>query len=507
MKVLLVYPNIRHESLVPPSIALFSRILKNEGIEVKLFDSTDYNIELDRVDVDRVKQDNLQVIPCKSIERISKGDVFNGFKSMVLEFKPDLIAMTCTESTFLLGVSFLRFLRENEREHIPTVLGGVFATFASSLALRYPEIDMVALGEGEHTLAELCRAMERGDDYKRIVGIWAKDANGTVIKNPFPAVVDINKNPTDLDIGMFDEHRLYRPMAGTMFRMLSVETHRGCPYNCNFCNSPAQRELHMREGAGSFFRKKSIEKVREEILFYKNNFGINYVFFWADTFFAYTKEEFDDFIEMYKEIKLPFWCQTRPETVIADRDRIRQLREIGLHFLSFGLEHGNEKFRSEVIGRKMSNDTLRQAFKITEESGVPFNVNNIIGFPGETRELVFDTIELNREISAASMSCSIFMPYHGTVLHRLAVAQGYISDDTICPSNNDEAIMNMSSMGRDEIMGLSRTFVLYARFPKSRWPEIHLAEAPTDEGRGILKRLRQEYTETYMPKQSILRDV
>lgn len=507
MKVLLVYPNIRHESLVPPSIALFSRILKNEGMEVKLFDSTDYNIELNLVDADKVKQNNLQVIPCKSIERISKGDVFNGFKDMVLEFKPDLIAITSTESTFLLGVSFLRFLRENIEERIPTVLGGVFATFAPQLALRYPEIDMVAVGEGEHTIVELCRAMERGDDYKRIVGIWAKDADGTVIKNPFPAVVDINKNPTDLDIGMFDDQRLYRPMAGTMFRMLSVETHRGCPYACRFCNSPAQRDLHLRQGAGNFFRKKAIEKVREEILYYKNNFNINYVFFWADTFFAYTKEEFDDFIKMYQEIRLPFWCQTRPETVIAEPDRLRELREIGLHFLSFGLEHGNEKFRSEVIGRKMSNDTLRQAFNITEASGIPFNVNNIIGFPGETRELVFDTIELNREVPAASMSCSIFMPYHGTMLHQSAVAQGYISDDIICPSNNDEAIMNMSSMSKEEIMGLSHTFVLYARFPKSRWPEIRLAEALTDEGRAILKKLQQEYMEIYIPKKSILRDV
>jgi hypothetical protein len=151
----------------------------------------------------------------------------------------------------------------------------------------------------------------------------------------------------------------------------------------------------------------------------------------------------------------------------------------------------------------MSNDTLREAFKITRESGVPFNVNNIIGFPGETRDLVFDTIELNREIGAKSMSCSIFMPYHGTALHRLSVARGYIGDDTICPSNNDEAIINMSSMTKDEIMGLSRTFVLYARFPKDRWSEIRLAEQPTEEGRRTLQRLRKEYVETYLPKSSL----
>lgn len=224
------------------------------------------------------------------------------------------------------------------------------------------------------------------------------------------------------------------------------------------------------------------------------------MFFWADTFFAYSPREFDAFIEMYRDIRLPFWCQTRPETIIAQRNRLEELKNIGLHFISFGLEHGNESFRAEVVNRRMSNKILFDAFRATREIGVPFNVNNIIGFPGETRDLVFDTIELNRQIGAASMSCSIFMPYHGTDLHRLALERGYITTDTICPSNNDEAIMNMSSMSRAEIMGLAKTFVLYVRFPKNRWSEIALAEKNTVEGRAKLEALRAEYREQYLLK-------
>ena len=33
-----------------------------------------------------------------------------------------------------------------------------------------------------------------------------------------------------------------------------------------------------------------------------------------------------------------------------------------------------------------------------EKSGIVFSLNLIIGFPGETRELIFDTIELNRKM-------------------------------------------------------------------------------------------------------------
>src|SRR3989338_11358637 len=128
MRVLLLYPNIRHESLVPPSIALLSRILKNKGVVVDIFDSTDYDIDLGMVDADKIKRKNLLVIPFKSIERSSKGDVFAGFRKKVQEFNPDLIAVTATESTFLLGTTLLRAVRETMR--IPTELGGAVATSA-----------------------------------------------------------------------------------------------------------------------------------------------------------------------------------------------------------------------------------------------------------------------------------------------------------------------------------------------------------------------------------------
>ena len=40
----------------------------------------------------------------------------------------------------------------------------------------------------------------------------------------------------------------------------------------------------------------------------------------------------------------------------------------------------------------------------------------------------------------------------------------------------------MPSISKEEIKGLMKTFVLYARLPRSYWKEIKLAEAETDEG-------------------------
>ena len=64
-KILFVYPNERHMSTVPPSIALFSTLLKNEGHMVDLFDTTFYEFDDDiaHEDVDLASEKSLQVRP------------------------------------------------------------------------------------------------------------------------------------------------------------------------------------------------------------------------------------------------------------------------------------------------------------------------------------------------------------------------------------------------------------------------------------------------------------
>ena len=44
-RVLLIYPNERDMSLVPPVIGLFARMLKERGHAVSLFDSTGYDLD------------------------------------------------------------------------------------------------------------------------------------------------------------------------------------------------------------------------------------------------------------------------------------------------------------------------------------------------------------------------------------------------------------------------------------------------------------------------------
>ncbi|MDA2923041.1 B12-binding domain-containing radical SAM protein [Acidobacteria bacterium AH-259-L09] len=495
--VLFIYPNQRAESMVPPSIAIFSRLLKDRGFAVDLFDTSNYDIDADyytnAANADKERVLNLEFRPFESRAEANKKHR-NAVEDLVRKvevFQPDLIAVTATESTFLLAVQLLKAVRHYK---IPTLLGGVLVTFAPERAISFPEIDMICVGEGEHAIVDLCELMRAGKDYSKVTNLWIKKKDGTIIRNSIRKPVNVDETPL-LDIGIFEEGRLYRPMAGKIYRMLPVETHRGCPYTCTFCNSPSQNTLYAKETNSNFFRKRSMEKVYEELLYYRDVLEAEYIYFWADTFFAYSATEFDAFCEMYSDIKLPFWCQTRPETVT--HYRIKRLKEVGMHRISFGIEHGNEKFRREVVDRRYSNQLAIDALQIPPQYGVPFSANNIIGFPDETLELAMDTVELNRQFNADTMSCSILQPYYGTPLRPICVKKGYLNPDAICPANSDDTLLKMPGFRREEMKGLRRTFAMYVKFPKDRWPEIRLAEQLTPEGDAIWNKLREEFSATY----------
>lgn len=495
INVLFIYPNLRGMNMLPPAIAIFSRILKDNGFNVALFDTTYYRVG--DFDSDKEKEKNLQVRPFDMSKQVTLKitDPLDDLDQLVFSFRPNLIALSATEDIFPGG---LRLLEHIDKHNILTIAGGVYPTFAPEKVIRNKEIDIVCIGEGEGAILELCKRLREGRDYSDIGNLWLKKDNQEIVRNPVKYLQDINDVPLP-DFTLFEEARLYRPMAGKVYRMFPVETHRGCPYQCTYCNAPVQRKLYNDSGVGSFLRKKKIGLVKKELEFYRDRWKADYFYFWAETFLTYTNSEFEEFIEMYKGIKLPFWCQTRPETV--NEYRIKRLKDVGLHRISIGIEHGNEEFRKRIIKRNITNEAIVKAINIIADCNLPtgISVNNIVGFPDETPELAMDTIELNRRISdkVDTMNCYAFVPYQGTSLHALSVKRGYIDDDTLTSCLTGDPVLNMPQFPKERIKGIIRTFSLYVKFDKSRWDEIKIAESFTEEGGRVFEKLRKEYIEKF----------
>jgi len=500
INVQFIYPNTYGMNMLPPAIAIFSSLLKKHGHNIQVFDTTYYAIDFG-IDADGTKMERLNVVPFDMSSRgirLKTTDWKKDLNKQLNDFKPDLIAISSTEDMWELGMQILNEAKNyKNKNNTPVLVGGVFPTFAPEICVKEKLVDLVCVGEGENALLDLCKKIENKEDYSDVTNLWVKKNGKLLKKNPISKPVDINSSP-QIDISIFEENRLYRPMAGRVYKMFPVETIRGCPYTCTFCNSPDQMSLYKKETKGGYYRKKSMDLVYKELKYFKGNHGVEYNYFWADTFLAMNRKEFDEFCEMYSDIKLPFWMQTRPETV-TDYN-MQKLAEVGLHRISFGIEHGNEEFRRKILDRRWSNKDIIEKLKIPGKYGIQFSCNNITGFPTETKKLAFDTIELNREIDATNVTISTFMPFHGTPLRKMCEDLGLIKPETITKCVTDKTILNMPQYPPHEIEEIKRCFSMYIKFPKKRWKEIEKAEKNNKEGNKIYKELKQEYMEKYMPK-------
>lgn len=499
IRLLFLYPNERGMSTVPAAIAILSQLLKDAGHVTSLFDTTFYKFDDELTPegfsgegTDTAMTKSLNYRPVQDMDdedlyfKKSTTSAVVDFRNLVAEFRPDLIAVSCTETTFLRALTLIKGIRDLG---VPNLFGGVFPTFAPELVMSHEEVDSLCVGEGEHALLGMADCIATGQDHSNVTNLWVRLNDGTIKRNPITRPVDIDRDtPAVTDVGIFGEKRFYRPLGGKIRRLLPVETHRGCPYTCAFCNSPTQNRIYG--GGNSYFRRKSMDRIRLEIENHIKEWNVEYIYFWADTFLAWSNREFDEFCEMYTDFKLPFWCQTRIETV--NEYKLRKLKDAGLDRISFGLEHGNEIFRRDVVKREYSNEDAVRALQIVSDLEIPFAVNNIMGFPDETRELAFDTIELNRRFNSDTVLASIFMPFHGTELREYAEKRGYISPDVICSvGNSDESLLNMPQWDKKDISRLRSVFAMYVKFPKSRWPEIHRAETDLD----LYDRISEEYIE------------
>ena len=354
----------------------------------------------------------------------------------------------------------------------------------------FPQVQMIGLGEGEETILAVAERVRLGESCEEVKNLWFKRPDGAIVRNSMRPLVDIQKPLPDFSL--FDDARFYRPMGGRIFKTVPIETYRGCPYTCTFCNSPMQIEVMRENHLGNFMRRKRMEVIRDEMRYLIERHDPEYFYIIDDSFLARPEEEIQAFVEMYSEFKLPFWFNTRPENVTEKR--LMLLKAVNCDRVSYGVECGNEEFRRKVIQRNPTNEEIIRQFDIIAHGQIAFSVNNIIGFPDETREMIFETIELNRQIrNYDSLTVSIFTPYHGTKLRELAVDRGYLDPDVITTHTTSNSILNMPQLSSAEIDGLMRTFTCYVKFHKDEWPKILQAESDTEEGNRIFDEYQQKY--------------
>lgn len=269
-----------------------------------------------------------------------------------------------------------------------------------------------------------------------------------------------------------------------------MELSRGCPYTCTFCCVPMQQHQHRVsrdkyadfKGVDSkvlkmkdpYHREKPIPKFIDEVKKAIDQYGIDFIYFTDESFLSMRQDRFDEFINSYEKIKIPFFIETRVETVKPGC--AEALEKIGCTAVAMGVESGSLELRKNLLKRFMPDSIVVKGFKEFEKTNIRISANNIIGFPGETREDLMLTVELNRKINPDSVVTNAFRPYAGTQLRKVCIEKGLIPKEERAEDNRVYGAFYNGVLSAEELENIRKVFALYVTFPKSRWKEIRKAE-------------------------------
>ncbi len=145
------------------------------------------------------------------------------------------------------------------REVLPDVIvacGGPAGTYASDQILKHiPEVDIVAVGEGEPTIWDLVQRLYLGKSLDECLGICFRRQDGSIVKTPLrPLIHNLDALPFPAR-DQFEQH-------GNDLEYVRLSTSRGCVARCTFCSAP---NVSNRIQRGKAWRGRSVESVLEEL--------------------------------------------------------------------------------------------------------------------------------------------------------------------------------------------------------------------------------------------------
>lgn len=373
----------------------------------------------------------------------------------IVDAKPDIVAFSCITGSHKWVCKMAKKIKE--KYNCLVLMGGPHPTYFPEV-INEEGIDIICRGEGEYAFLELANALREKKDIRHIQNFWVKK-DGEVYKNDLrPLNQDLDDLPFPDRSMYYDKYKLLRNSPKKHFSIT-----RGCPFNCTFCHNPSLKKLY--QDKGSYVRRRSAEKVIEEILDVKSKYPLEMMYIMDDTFILdhrWVKE----FLKLYKErVKLPFGCSMRAGMVTEEL--VKEMKSVGCERVDFSIETGNEYLRNKILKKGITNKQIVDTAKFLKKYKIKFKVYNILGLPEETLEDAFETIHFNQKIKTDYPWCSLLQPYPKTEMYDYLLKKGYI-EKSFSPDDHASLFWvepkNMKI--KKEIINLQKFFFYAVKFPR-----------------------------------------
>ena len=330
---------------------------------------------------------------------------------------------------------------------VPIVLGGVGFSGMPEAVMRYFDVDIGIVGEGEESLPKLLQCLRTDGNFSSVPGLIYKTQSG-YRRNP---IEYLHLNNLSLSSrGAIDNLRYF-----TEGGMAGFETKRGCDQKCIYCLDPISkgRKIRMRQ-------PKDVVDEIECLL----NLGITH-FHTCDSEFNIPEHHAIAVCEELIKRKLGgkiYWyayCSPAP----FSNSLAKLMRQAGCVGIDFGVDHGNDEMLSRLKRPFKAGDVENTAY-ICHRHNIAFMFDLLLGGPGETKATIKQTVDLMRKVrpSRVGIACGVRI-YPGTLMAQIVQSQGLTAENP-----------NLRGRIEDNVDFLEPIFYLSAEMGSQ--PESYLAK-------------------------------
>ena len=308
-------------------------------------------------------------------------DVFDQLVKPVLEAeKPDVVGISIVLQQQIFSTMTFCALIKQHFPDIHVTIGGNTVTRLRDVLPHSPLFqffDSAVVYEGETAFLQLVEAVGAKRDLGSVPNTIYKDATGI-----HESALSYAEDMAELPPPDFDGLPLEKYFVPT--RILPYLATRGCYWGrCEFCDHG--------EGYTAGYRSKKIQDVLADIKYLKDKYGCGHFHFTDE---SYPPALFRKLARGLVEEKMDiFWTtHMRFEKSLIEYAVWEDAKQSGCRYLHFGYESRVERVL-QLMDKATTTDIMTKHLKLTAEAGIWNHCMGFFGFPGETREEAWQSVE------------------------------------------------------------------------------------------------------------------